>query len=244
LYGGLPIKGYFEAYFKEGKPIGSWVTSDTIKSKDGTKFEYNSFTVEDGKIVGSTRWQDQFSNAWTNLTFDEDGLINCCDKFIHGWYKQNYREDVDPTLGIYYHEDDDEIYIVWNKFYINVFSKQHSSFNDFPRVLERFQRQFQVVKYFVDTEYMPMEDFTFAVGYNYARANQEEMDKFLAKWKNTEKEELSLSYYNLLQGMNSYQNDDYYKARDQYLEAQKLCGECALKGVIENKITEVKELVF
>ena len=240
---GLPYKQVFQANLIKGIPTGQWVSTDTTKSKDGIKFSINSFTIKNGKIVGSTVYKNTYLNRWTNLTFDENGLINCCDEFVHGFYKQNYREDVDPNLGIYYHKDDNKVYIVWNKFYINIFDKESSYFPDYPDVFERFQTRFQVFLNFIG-EGMPIENFTFKVGYNYATANDEEMDKFLNKWATTNKKNLSLAYSKLLSGMKSYENDDYVAARDFFIEAQKLCVDCNLKEVINKKLTETKKLIF
>jgi len=242
LSDGLPYKQYFQASMLNGMPIGQWISTDTTKSKDGIYSEYNTFTIKDGKISGRISYKNSYRNTWTNIDFDESGLINCCG-YVHGFYERNYRNDVDPGLGIYYHKDDDEVYIVWNKFYINIFDKESSNLPDYPLLLERFQNRFQVFTYFIGEE-IPLENFTFKIGYNYAEANQIEIEKWLGTITNTSNEPLGLTYIELLKGMNAYKNDDYYEARDHFIEAQKLCKECKLKEVIGSKLVKTKSLLF
>jgi hypothetical protein len=243
LSGGLPFKSVFKGNFLNGKPNGEWIASDTTKSKDGIKSSSNLCNIRNGKIIGNTQYNNTYDKTWTNLVFDENGLINCCDMFVHGFVLENYRDDIDPTLGIYYHERDDKVYIVWNKFYVNLISKDLSNFVPvYSDAFANFQTRFHLL-YVIDT-ITPIENFTFKIGYNFATTNDEEISEFLTKWENTDKKDLSLAYVSLWKGMNAYEKDDYNSARDLFIEAQKYCKECKLKEVINKKLTKVKSLIF
>ena len=237
-------KGYKEVFisnFKEAKPDGEWIYTDTLKSKEGKTFAYNKLIIKSGKLVSFSAIN---SNLKTPLVykFDANGKFNYPDKFINGFDKINYFPDIDTKLGLYYHKGDDEVYIVWDKYYVNLYSPEYSNLGPEMKIFSTFYKN---LTYYCNK--VITDNYYFFIGYGFAECNKVEMGKYYERMdfgKDTLKLAVSKAYFDLKWGIDAFKNNKIMPAKDYFQKAKVECKECPIKSVIDKKLSEIKAITF
>ncbi len=73
------------------------------------------------------------------------------------------------------------------------------------------------------------------------------MDKYYERvdfGKDTLKLAVSKAYFDLKWGIDAFNNNKIMSAKDFFQKAKVECKECPIKGVIDKKLAEIKEITF
>jgi len=239
---GHGYKRVFISNFKEAFPEGGWIYTDTTKSKEGKTYKYNKLIIKNGKLVSLSLMNSDLKTP-TVYNFDANGKFNYPDKYIHGFDVRIYEPDIDTKLGLYYHKGDDNVYIVWDKYWVNLVSYDYSNLAE---EMNRFKSFANNLTYYCNE--VILDNYYFKIGYGFAECNKDEEDKYYQRVNyfvdDSVKLEVSVAYFNLKSGIDAYNANNIMEAKKYFEQAKFYCNECPIKGVIYKKLSEVKALTF